>query len=412
MRLTTKDKVALPVAILLGAAFGYFSMLAGYGGLLIDEFYGIVVVPLVVLFVAGEKKILVWQACIVPSALWLVVENARLGPLGIAGGFQVFFVLWTFETVISSPVPIFLYWKRSRERAGHQVAWFFLGLVFVGMICSLLRDPFLFFGFALAWIVLCLVKFTWEWRRGAKPHAKAAALVALLVLVLAVSGAVLIGFFFNQRAFRLAINHHHVRLARLLVSMGADPNARDALGGTALVDAVWSGVGDLDAVNALISMGANINQEQGGALHGMLPSGTALHVAADAGRTGICQSLLRAGASVNAKNQKGETPLLVALSRGTIACVPALLDKGAAVNARDMQGRTALMFLMNYAPDDPEVQKILRELLTKGADVNARDADGKTAEDWARSYKHEQFAEQLRSLQESINKDNREPKSR
>jgi hypothetical protein len=412
MRLTTKDKVALPVAILLGAAFGYFSMLAGYGGLLIDGFYGIVVVPLVVLFVAGQKKMLVWQACIVPAALWVVVANARLGPLGIALGFQVFFVFWTLETVISSPVPIFLYWKRSRERAGHQVAWFFLGLVFVGMICSLWRDPFLFFGFALAWIVLCLVKFAWEWRRGAEPHAKAAALVALLALVLAVSGAVLIGFFFNQRAFHLAINHHHLRVARLLVSMGADPNARDAVGETALVDAVWSGVGDLDAVNALISTGANINQEQGGALHGMLPSGTALHVAAYAGRTGICQSLLRAGASVDAKNQRGETPLLVALSRGTIACVPALLDYGAAVNARDMQDRTALMFLMNYAPDDPAVQKILRELLTKGADVNARDADGKTAEDWATYYKHEQFAEQLRRLQESINKDNRELKSR
>jgi ankyrin repeat protein len=51
-------------------------------------------------------------------------------------------------------------------------------------------------------------------------------------------------------------------------------------------------------------------------------------------------------------------------------------------------------------------------LLTKGADVNARDADGKTADDWATYYKHEQFAEQLRSLQESVNKDNREPKSR
>ena len=70
------------------------------------------------------------------------------------------------------------------------------------------------------------------------------------------------------------------------------------------------------------------------------------------------------------------------------------------------------MFLMNYAPDDPAVEKILREMLTKGADVNATDADGKTAEDWARYYKREQSAERLRSLQESINKDNREPKSR
>jgi len=159
-------------------------------------------------------------------------------------------------------------------------------------------------------------------------------------------------------------------------------------------------------------MGANIDQQQAGALNGMLPSGTALHVAACAGRTSICQVLLQKGASVDAKNQKGATPLLAALSRGTIACLPTLLYHGADVKARDIQGRTALMLLMNYGPDDPAVQSILRELLVRGVDVTARDVDGRTAEDWATYYKHEQFAEQLRNLHESISKDKREPKPR
>jgi hypothetical protein len=48
MTLTTKDKIALLVAILLGTAFGYFSILAGYGGTVIGGFYGILIVPLVV----------------------------------------------------------------------------------------------------------------------------------------------------------------------------------------------------------------------------------------------------------------------------------------------------------------------------------------------------------------------------
>jgi len=41
MTFTRKDRIALPVAVLLGAGFGYVSVLAGYGGLLIGGFYGL-----------------------------------------------------------------------------------------------------------------------------------------------------------------------------------------------------------------------------------------------------------------------------------------------------------------------------------------------------------------------------------
>lgn len=401
-----KDKVALLVAILLGAAFGYFSILAGYGGLLIGGLYGILIVPLVVVYVADQRKILVWQACIIPFALWVVVGNAPLGRLGSAEGLTVFYMFWAFGTVISSPVPIFLYWKRSKGRAGHQVVWLFLGLAFVGLVSSLWHDPFLFLGLSLLWIVLCMAKFAWDWRRTAESNgAKTATLVAFFVFVLTISSTALRGISFKQKAFRSAVNHRYLRLARLFVAMGADPNGRDALGKTALVDAAWSGVGDLNAVNALISMGANVNQEQEGALHGMLPSGTALDVAASAGRAEICEALLEAGAFVNAKNRAGATPLMIGLGRGSIACVPTLLRYGADVNSRDTQGKTALMYLMSYSPDDPTIQSILGLLLARGADVNAKDADGKTAEDWAMYYKHEHFGEQLRNLRESRSKD-------
>jgi small basic protein len=79
MALSLKDKIALLVAVLLGTAFGYFSILAGYGRILISGFYGILIVPLIVVYVADQRKILIWQACIILFGICVVVENARLG---------------------------------------------------------------------------------------------------------------------------------------------------------------------------------------------------------------------------------------------------------------------------------------------------------------------------------------------
>lgn len=404
MTLTTKDKIALPVAILLGTAFGYFSLLAGYGGLLIGGFYGILIVPLVVVYVADQRKILVWQTCIIPFALCVVVENARLGALGLGRwAFVVFYMFWAVGTVISSPALVFLYWKHSKWRGKHRVVWLFLGLVFVGLISSLWHDPFLFLGLSLSWVVMCGVRFAWQWHMAVDPNGpKTATFISILLFVFTISVSAVSGVYFKQQVFFSAMNHQYPRIARVFVTLGADPNRPNALGQRALVSAAWQG--DLNGTNALISMGANVNQIQAGALSGMLPSGTALHVAAYVGRIEICKSLLEAGADVNAKNQKGATPLLVGLSRGTPACVPTLLAHGADVNARDMQGRTALMFLTMYGENDAVAQSILHEVLANAADVDARDANGKTAEDWATDYKRDHLAVQLRSLREARSK--------
>jgi hypothetical protein len=59
-----------------------------------------------------------------------------------------------------------------------------------------------------------------------------------------------------------------------------------------------------------------------------------------------------------------------------------------------MQGKTVLMFLTNYAPDDPTIQSIVREVLAQGA-------DGKSSADWATCYKNERFRELLQGPQDS-----------
>jgi ankyrin repeat protein len=367
-------------------------MLAGFGGVLVGGVYGILIVPLVIVFVADQRKLLVWQMCIVPFALYIAAMN------GLQAG--VFFLFWALGSVISSPVPVYLYWKRSKAQGGHQLAWLFLGLVFVGLIClTLLRDPFLFVGLSVLWIAGCLGRFAWQWRATVESGGpKAGTLIASGVLLFAILTATSVGFLRKQEAFRAAMDHHYLGIARLFVKMGADPSLPDALGHTALVAAAWNGVGDLAGVNALIAMGANVNQTQSRAFNGLMPSGTALHVAASSGRKEICESLLKAGASTDAPGTNGQTPLLAALSHGSINCVPTLLQYGANVNAKDGQGKTALMLLMNYGPDDPAILNILQLMLAKGAEVDAKDVDGRSVEDWAAYYKHERFEEPLRNF--------------
>ncbi len=408
--MTTKDKIALSSAILSGAVFGCLSFLASYGWLVVAVFYGIFIIPPLLIFIAEHGKIFVWQLSVLSfalsTALSLVVADASASGSVKGDGITVFFLFWAVESVISSPVPIFLYWRGSKKRKWYRFEWLFLGLIFSGLIGILWRNAFLFVCLALLWCAVCTAIFAWDWRTSAAPaDARRATLFAVGLFLLALLGSASAGVASKQQMFRSAMDHQYYRIARSLVAIGADPNGQNQFGQTALTAAAWNGVGDLDGVNALLSMGANVNLEQSGGFSGLLPSGTALHVAAAAGRCEICESLLKAGAEVNRRNEKGATPLLTALGHSSISCVAALMRYGADVNAADANGHTPLMLLMPFGSDNPAVDSVFQELIAKGADLDAKDASGKTAEDWAMYYKRERFAEQLRLARQSRRSD-------
>lgn len=95
---------------------------------------------------------------------------------------------------------------------------------------------------------------------------------------------------------------------------------------------------------------------------------------------------LEAGADVNARSDRGETPLHVAASwtRDSLVIL-ILLEAGADVGARDDAGRTALhnaVRCRNSSPPRPDAmtQTMGRVafLVEAGADVNARDNEGRT----------------------------------
>jgi ankyrin repeat protein len=102
------------------------------------------------------------------------------------------------------------------------------------------------------------------------------------------------------------MDHRDYFIAQRLVSIGANVKGLDRFGATALGAAAR--IDDADGVNVLLSMGEKVDVEQKGQFQGLWPTGTALAIAASAGRVEICKSLPAAGPDVNKKNPHGMTP--------------------------------------------------------------------------------------------------------
>jgi ankyrin repeat protein len=126
--------------------------------------------------------------------------------------------------------------------------------------------------------------------------------------------------------------------------------------------------GDIERIKKLISQGANVNAKDN---KGMTP----LHEAAYYGRRQVAKVLIAEGANVNATDTAGQTPLHIAANFGAKFVPELLLANGAQVNARDNSGNTPLHDAAGWWCVK---QDLLELLLAKGADVNARNEAGQT----------------------------------
>jgi ankyrin repeat protein len=129
-----------------------------------------------------------------------------------------------------------------------------------------------------------------------------------------------------------------VETVRSLVKQGADVNAAQGDGMTALHWAAYKG--DAEMVGLLVYAGANTEALT------RLGDYTPLHLASEQGRTAAVKALLAAGANAKAETSTGAvTPLHFAAGTGDVEAISALIAAGANVNAAETQwGHTPLMF--------------------------------------------------------------------
>ena len=196
-----------------------------------------------------------------------------------------------------------------------------------------------------------------------------------------------------------AANGGFAKVAKVLLENGAEVNATDFQGWTALYYAFWLYSSDdnekkhrerAELVKALIASGADVNKENQGIspLINAITTGTP--------RLGSIEALLDGGADIHFKDNRGLTPLYyaafdgdrnvldliiergnyadtihLAACKGDLVRVRTLLEGGTDVNTKDEFGCTPLHWAVRAR--SPEVADLL---ITNGADVNSTAGPG------------------------------------
>jgi hypothetical protein len=138
-----------------------------------------------------------------------------------------------------------------------------------------------------------------------------------------------------RKTFQLFVTPFAFLYHSLFGSVASDPaiNEVGENGYTRLQSAVRCG--KVDQIDSLIEAGADVNALSG---RGM----TALHLAARNGNVNIAKALIGHGATVDVPDENGATPLHIAISICRIEMVRYLVEKHADLECKDCDGNDAL----------------------------------------------------------------------
>jgi ankyrin repeat protein len=162
--------------------------------------------------------------------------------------------------------------------------------------------------------------------------------------------------------------HGHAKMVALLLNAGANKDAKDKGGFTALLVAAQNG--QAACLQLLLDAGADKEAKQ-------IKGATALFIAAQNGHAKCLEMLFNAKVDKNATNAHGCTALLAVAQEGHLQCVKYLLKPGCVVNTLDRDGDSALSVAVVKNHVD-----CVRALVLYGADISLQ-VEGRSLDDLA-----------------------------
>lgn len=171
-----------------------------------------------------------------------------------------------------------------------------------------------------------------------------------------------------------AAEERHLTTVRLLLSAGADVNATDKKGDTALHRAVRKS-GSVEIIDAIVGKGGSLNTPN-------KERETTLHIAASkSGGERLLGALLDRQAEKEAKDVAGRTPLHVAIEKRQEGNVAALIERGADISAADNYGQNSAKLAQRSSP---EIQMLIKKYKKKSgaldSSMSRRDSDRSSTE--------------------------------
>ncbi|MBN1560688.1 TonB family protein [candidate division KSB1 bacterium] len=164
----------------------------------------------------------------------------------------------------------------------------------------------------------------------------------------------------GETALFAAIDECRTEAVRLLINKGARLDYLTKLHYTPLMKAASDGC--VEIVQLLLDAKVDVNRAEPTNKHNPLLKAVMFN------RPEIVELLIARGAKVDVTDKFGNTALMLASRSGAIDIVELLIEKGAKVNSKTLIGHTALLYALEFG--QPEIAKIL---IDAGADIKSID---------------------------------------